>query len=58
MGDPRYYPVASRAELVNALSLITGKVADCVFPLDKLPPSPDDVAVDVNGCASPATRPR
>jgi hypothetical protein len=48
-GDPRYYPVASRAELVNALSLITGKVADCVFPLDKLPPSPDDVAVDVNG---------
>jgi von Willebrand factor type A domain len=49
MGDPRYYPVASRAELVNALSLITGKVADCVFPLDKLPPSPNDVAVDVNG---------
>jgi von Willebrand factor type A domain len=48
-GDPRYYPVASRAELVNALSLITGKVADCVFPLGKLPPSPDDVAVDVNG---------
>ena len=48
-GDPRYYPVASRAELVNALSLITGKVADCVFPLSKLPPSPNDVAVDVNG---------
>ena len=49
MGDPRYYPVASRQELINAFSLITGKVADCVFPLDKLPPSPDDVAVDVNG---------
>ena len=49
VGDPRYYPVASRQELVNALSLITGKVADCVFPLSKLPPSPSDVAVDVNG---------
>ena len=48
-GDPRYYPVANRQELVNALSLITGKVADCVFPLDKLPPSANDVAVDVNG---------
>ena len=49
VGDPRYYPVASRQDLVNALSLITGKVADCVFPLSKLPPSPNDVAVDVNG---------
>jgi hypothetical protein len=49
MGDPRYYPVANRQELVTTLGLITGKVADCVFPLSKLPPSPSDVAVDVNG---------
>ena len=36
--------------LLGSLGLITGKVvAECVFPLDKLPPSPDDVAVDVNG---------
>jgi hypothetical protein len=49
MGDPRYYPVSSRMDLINTLSLITGRVADCVFPLDKLPPSPNDVAVDVNG---------
>jgi von Willebrand factor type A domain len=49
MGDARYYPVANRQELIAALGLITGQVADCVFPLDKLPPSPNDVAVDVNG---------
>jgi hypothetical protein len=49
MGDPRYYPVASRQDLITTLSLITGRVSDCVFPLDKLPPSPNDVAVDVNG---------
>ena len=49
MGDARYYPVASRADLIAALSQITGKVADCVFPLDKQPMSPNAVAVDVDG---------
>jgi hypothetical protein len=47
--DAHYYPVASKQELVSALSQITGKVADCVFPLDKLPPTPDAVAVDIDG---------
>jgi hypothetical protein len=48
-GATHYYPVASRADLIAALSTITGKVADCVFPLDKLPASPDAVAVDIDG---------
>jgi hypothetical protein len=47
--DAHYYPVASRQDLIAALSQITGKVADCVFPLDKAPPTPDSVAVDVDG---------
>jgi hypothetical protein len=49
MGMPRYYPVASKQDLISTLSVITGKVADCVFPLDQMPPSPNDVAVDVDG---------
>jgi hypothetical protein len=48
-GDPRYYPVSSRQDLIAALSQITGKVADCVFPLDKVPVTPDAVAVDIDG---------
>ena len=49
MGDPRYYPVASRQDLINTPGSHHRQVSDCVFPLDKLPPSPNDVAVDVNG---------
>jgi Mg-chelatase subunit ChlD len=48
-GMPRYYPVASKQDLISTLSVITGKVADCVFPLDQQPPSPSDVAVDLDG---------
>ncbi len=48
-GDPRYFPVKNRQELISTLGVITGQVASCVFPLDKKPPSPDAVAVDVNG---------
>jgi von Willebrand factor type A domain len=47
--DPKYYPVSSRADLVAALGLITGKVASCVFPLNQLPPSTGDVTVRING---------
>jgi hypothetical protein len=48
-GDVKYYPVAVRDDLVGALGQITTQVASCVFPLDKQPPSPDDVAVKVDG---------
>lgn len=52
-GEPKYYPVASRQDLIAAFGQITGQVSDCVFPLDKVPPSPDAVAVDVDGMRLP-----
>lgn len=48
-GDVRYYAAASRQDLVTALDIITGTVSNCVFPLGERPPSPDDVAVFVDG---------
>jgi len=45
----KYYPVASRDELVTALQSITGMIASCTFPLDSLPPVPDNVAVEIDG---------
>jgi hypothetical protein len=51
--DPKYYPVANRADLVSALGLITGQVTNCIFPLDQLPPAPTDVTVRVNGTVVP-----
>jgi hypothetical protein len=49
--DPtmHFYPATSQDELTSALAAIAGQVGSCVFPLDKQPPSPQDVAVDVNG---------
>jgi von Willebrand factor type A domain len=47
--ETKYYPVASRDELVSALELITGQVASCTFPLGEAPPVPDNVAVEVDG---------
>lgn len=47
MGTPPYYPVSNRGDLINALGVITGLVTDCVFRLNKAPPSPPDVAVNV-----------
>jgi hypothetical protein len=46
---PPYYPVANRRNLVDALGQIAKVVASCSFPLDKDPPSPNDVAVNVDG---------
>ena len=48
--DPtKYYPVTNKDELVTALGLITGQIASCTFPLDPLPPQPDNVRVNVDG---------
>ena len=49
--DPtnKYYPVTSRADLVTALKAITGQVSNCVFPLTKPPPVPNNVKVTVSG---------
>ena len=49
VGDPAYYPVASKQSLVEALGQITRVVATCDFPLTSTPPSPNDVAVNVDG---------
>jgi hypothetical protein len=49
MGNPPYYPVANRQDLINALGVITGLVTDCVFRLSMPPPSPNDTAVNVGG---------
>jgi len=51
--DPKYYPVASRADLVAALGLITGQVTSCFFPLSQAPPASSDVTVRVNGMTIP-----
>jgi hypothetical protein len=45
----KYYPVASRDELVSALETITGQIASCTFPLNPAPPVPDNVAVEIDG---------
>ena len=47
-GATKYYPATKRDELTTALGHITGAIAtNCVYPLTKKPPSPDDVAVNV-----------
>lgn len=48
-GDTKFYSVTSEAELTAALGAIAGQVGSCTFNLSKQPPSPDDVAVDVDG---------
>jgi hypothetical protein len=48
-GMPAYYPVGDRQSLVSALGQITRSVETCTFPLDRQAPSPDDVAVNVDG---------
>jgi hypothetical protein len=47
--DPFYYSVQTSAELVATLGMITGQIASCVFPLQMEAPSPNNVAVDVDG---------
>jgi hypothetical protein len=48
-GDTKFYSVSSQDELSTALRAIAGQVGSCAFNLSKAPPSPDDVAVDVDG---------
>jgi len=48
--DPAYYGATSAAELADAFAQITGAVISCTFDLKgRTPPSPDDVAVKING---------
>jgi hypothetical protein len=44
--DPKYYPVANRAELVAALGKIGGQISACVFGLGQVPPDPNNIVVE------------
>jgi hypothetical protein len=48
-GPQPYYAVEDRRGLVGALGQISKVVASCSFTFEKEPPSPNDVAVDVEG---------
>ena len=43
--EPKYYPVASTADLVSVLTMIGGQITSCSFGLGKVPPVPDNVGV-------------
>jgi hypothetical protein len=49
----KYYAVANRQDLVNALTQITGQVSSCSFALSQKPPVPENVAVDVGSMRVP-----
>ncbi len=52
--DPAYYAANSSAELAAAFAQITGAVISCTFDLNGMkPPSPDDVAVKIDGVKVP-----
>jgi von Willebrand factor type A domain len=46
---PRYFPVTSTADLVNAINAIAGQIVSCNFALQMAPARPDQVSVEVNG---------
>lgn len=48
-GDNKFFSVTSEAELTDALGAIAGQVGSCSFTLSQSPPSPEDVAVRVDG---------
>jgi hypothetical protein len=52
--DPAYYGASSSAELAAAFAQITGILISCTFDLKGMkPPSPDDVAVKIDGVKVP-----
>ncbi|HEY0712785.1 MAG TPA: vWA domain-containing protein, partial [Polyangia bacterium] len=48
-GDLKYYPVASRRDLLAVFADITQQVTTCTFPLTKDPPAPNNMFVIVEG---------
>ena len=51
--DPKYYPVASTADLVKVLSTIGGMIGSCSFGLGTPPPDPTNIAVTAGGAKIP-----
>jgi hypothetical protein len=54
--EPRYYPVASTADLVAVLKTIGGQITSCTFSLGKAPPDPANIAVNAINAAGTSTR--
>jgi hypothetical protein len=46
---PRYYPVASTADLVSVLTQIGMQISSCTFSLGGVPPDPSNIAVLAGG---------
>lgn len=53
IGPTSFYLANTQAELTEALRIITGQVASCVFSLNPPPPVPENIAVDFNGMRTP-----
>ena len=54
--EPKYYPVASTADLVAVLKTIGGQITSCTFSLGKAPPDPANIAVNAINAAGMTTR--
>jgi len=52
-GPPYYYPVTSQQDFLNALMMIAGQIVSCTFPLQAVPPDPNNVTVTANGQTVP-----
>jgi hypothetical protein len=52
-GDPKYFSVNTKAELVDYLTMIAGQVASCSFGLGTVPPDPNAVVVELDGMRVP-----
>jgi len=48
-GDPKYYPVSNKDDLVATLTMIGGQIASCTFGLGSRPPDPTNIAVTADG---------
>jgi hypothetical protein len=49
----KYYLANTKDELVSALKVITGQISNCIFPLKRPPPVPENIAVKVSGTKAP-----
>jgi hypothetical protein len=47
VGDQRYYPALNKAQMLEALDEITGRLTSCVFTVNALPPTPNFVALNI-----------
>jgi hypothetical protein len=49
----RFFLANTKDELVTSLKVITGQIPNCLFPLSKTPPVPENIAVKVSGTKAP-----